>query len=255
MLFSQAESVYESENLNIWDFNHLMKEIITNPHVARICSILKSTREREKRKKIKKANLPYFIPAGVFAKRNKEAMLDPSGLACIDIDDYEKDNQETRNKLMKDKYVFFIFESPSGGLKVFVKIPKLYSNPEYKKYYYALLEHFNLPEVDEGTSDICRCCYVSHDSNPYLYLDSKIFTKKAEKKKHSVTKPTKSVTKRSGDRSAADFGFICTLLRDNKLKMDIYRIMAVHGSDKWHSRDDYREITYGNAVKEVKSNE
>lgn len=140
---------------------------------------------KDKRDKIK-SKLDYVCFAGSFSERSKNGLIKASGLACLDLDHIEN-LEKVKEDLSKDVYTHLLFISPGGdGLKLVVKIPLVSSDEEYKSYWEAVAQHYNLKEFDEKTKDISRACYISYDSEPYYNSQSKVFTEKLEGKTKGI---------------------------------------------------------------------
>ena len=133
---------------------------------------------KEERNKMK-SQLPYVTFCGTFSSRSNSNLRNHSGLACLDFDNVPN-LEELREQINKDEYTFSSFASPSGeGLKVLVKIPSVDNNEDYQDYYIELVNHYKkYYQLDEGTKDIARACYLSYDSNLFLNNESEIFTEK-----------------------------------------------------------------------------
>lgn len=128
-----------------------------------------------------KNTLPAICFSGTFNKRNASGIIEHSGLICLDFDKYP--NKETlkndRDKLIKDKYTFALFTSPSGnGLKVIVKIPKEIENHRF--YFDALENYYKSDYFDKSTKDLARVCYESYDKNIYINDNSELWNEKIE---------------------------------------------------------------------------
>lgn len=134
--------------------------------------LVKSIRA-EKKKTIRqemKKGLPAICFSGKFSKRSDSALIDHSGLICLDFDGYDKqkDMLADKERMSKDRYVYSVFVSPSGnGLKVLVKIPEDADN--HKRYFTALDKHFNSDKFDKTSSNVSRVCYESYD--PLIYIN------------------------------------------------------------------------------------
>ncbi len=166
-----------SKDINMEYFLNLLK--IDSPLKEQI----RKCKDKSKRDLLKQG-LFYVTFGGTFIKRLKNALIKSSGLACLDVDDVD-DINELRKEIIKNKYTYCLFISPSGkGLKLIVKIPIVKDNEEYKKYWVSISNHYKKIKVDEGTKDISRACYLSYDENPYLNVDSEIYTDKVEEIKN-----------------------------------------------------------------------
>lgn len=136
--------------------------------------------DKTRRGELKK-NLPAICFSGKFNKRADDAIIEHSGLICLDFDGYEnqKEMNDEKASMSKDKYVMAAFVSPSGnGLKVVIKINK---DPEnHKRYFEALQSHFDSKYFDTTSKNISRVCYESYDPEMYINMDSEVWTTMAE---------------------------------------------------------------------------
>ena len=117
-----------------------------------------------------KKQLPAICFSGTFNKRADNALLEHSGLICLDFDGYDKQKTLLQDKenLSKNKYVYSVFISPSGdGLKVLVKIPADAEN--HTSYFNSLERYFNSPFFDKTSKNISRVCYESYD--PLIHIN------------------------------------------------------------------------------------
>jgi hypothetical protein len=134
--------------------------------------------EKSERNKLK-SQLPYVTFCGTFSSRSNSNLRNHSGLACLDFDNVNN-LEELREQINQDPYTFSSFVSPSGdGLKVLVKIPSVDNNNDYQDYYHELVNHYKkYYELDEGTKDLARACYLSYDADLFLNNESDTFTDK-----------------------------------------------------------------------------
>ena len=141
---------------------------------------IRSEKNKTARNELKK-KLPSICFSGVFNKRMDSALVEHSGLICLDFDGYEKKKElaDDRLKFEKNKFVFSVFVSPSGkGLKVLVKIPQ---DPEnHKKYFNALKKHFGSSYFDSTSKNISRVCYESFDKQLYVNEKSELWERLEE---------------------------------------------------------------------------
>ena len=132
-------------------------------------------KRKPERNELKKS-LPAICFSGTFNKRQDGALIEHSGLICLDFDGYEKQKEllQDKEKLSKSKYVFSVFISPSGnGLKVLVRIP---ADPEnHTNYFNSLDKHFNSPYFDKTSKNLSRVCYESYDPLIYINENSSIW--------------------------------------------------------------------------------
>ena len=132
-------------------------------------------KEKSNRNEMKK-QLPAICFSGMFNKRSDNALVEHSGLICLDFDGYDKQKALLQDKenLSKNKYVYSVFISPSGnGLKVLVKIPK---DPEnHQNYFNSLEKYFNSPYFDKTSKNLSRVCYESYDPLIHVNENSSIW--------------------------------------------------------------------------------
>ena len=120
---------------------------------------IRKEKNKAERNELKK-KLPSICFSGKFSKRADNSLLEHSGLICLDFDGYAKqrDMIQDKEKMMKDKYTFCVFISPSGnGLKVLVKIPNDAEN--HIKYFQSLENYYNSNHFDTTSKNISRVCY------------------------------------------------------------------------------------------------
>lgn len=149
-----------------------IKEGATKEVVKRI----RAEKSKTERNEIKKL-LPAICFSGTFAKRADSALIDHSGLICLDFDGYAKQKELLQDKenFTKSKYVFSVFISPSGnGLKVLVKIPADADN--HTNYFNSLERHFNSTYFDKTSKNISRVCYESYDPLIHINENSSVWT-------------------------------------------------------------------------------
>ncbi len=124
-------------------------------------------KESEARKK----QLWAFTPSGVFAHRNKDNLIDYSGIICLDFDDLsETDLKRVRLLVERDPHTLCCFLSPSGnGLKVLTRVD---SPMEMHDFAYMTVGTYyrELTEVsfDSSCRDLPRLCFISWDKKIYI---------------------------------------------------------------------------------------
>jgi len=154
---------------------HLVLDRIKEGATKELVKKIRAEKRKPERNEIKK-QLPAICFSGKFSKRSDSAILEHSGLICLDFDGYTKTKELLQDKenFTKSKYVFSVFISPSGnGLKVLVKIP---SDPDnHTNYFNSLEKHFNSPYFDKTSKNISRVCYESYDPLIHVNENSSIW--------------------------------------------------------------------------------
>ena len=161
------------------DVSFVLERVRDGKHKDLISSIRKE-KDKTKRNDLKK-ELPAICFSGTFSKRSDDAILEHSGLICLDFDGYEDKQSMLSDKdlISSDPHVMSAFVSPSGnGLKVIVKIPADIEN--HKRYFDALGEHFSSDKFDISTKNVSRVCYESYDPDIYINMDSEVWNKMAD---------------------------------------------------------------------------
>ncbi len=235
--------VTPTKNIFLEDFVKIVREEKYRSLIDGIREI-KDKKERQKAKE----KLPYVTFAGTFEKRGNGYLKESSGYACFDIDDIKV--KEVREKLIRNKYTHLTFTSPSGnGLKLVVKIPKVKTDEEYKKYWLSIAQHYNISDNDVATKDISRACYLSIDSDLYFNSDSEVYSEKGGQmstinKGNDIIKTKPQLQDLS--RSGLEYRKILALLRQGKSRAEIYDEMMAYS--KWSSANEsYRTLTFEKA--------
>jgi hypothetical protein len=141
---------------------------------------VRSAKDETEANQIKKT-LPSICFCGTFKNRADNSIIEHSGFICLDFDKYENKEilLEDRENLIKDKYTYALFISPSGnGLKVIVKIPKDIEN--HKMYFDALEKYYNNSHFDTTSKNISRICFESYDEYLFINESSIEWTEKLE---------------------------------------------------------------------------
>jgi hypothetical protein len=136
---------------------------------------IRSEKGKTERNELKK-ELPAICFSGKFLSREDSALVEHSGLICLDFDGYEKQKDLLNDKelISKKKFVYSVFISPSGdGLKVLVKIPPDAEN--HKNYFNSLERYFGSPRFDKVNKNLSRVCYESYDPLIYINENSSIW--------------------------------------------------------------------------------
>ena len=162
------------------------KELVTS---------IRKEKNKSERNELKK-KLPSVCFSGKFSKRADNSLLEHSGLICLDFDGYpkQKDMIQDKEKMMKDKYTFSVFISPSGnGLKVLIKIPNDAEN--HVKYFQSLEKYFNSNYFDTTSKNLSRVCYESYDPLIYTNNKSTLYMPRNQKQTEEVVGLIKNIGK------------------------------------------------------------
>lgn len=173
---------------------HAILERIKDGATKELIKKIRLEKDKSDRNEIKK-QLPAICFSGTFNKRADNALLQHSGLICLDFDGYDKQKTLLQDKenLCKNKYVYSVFISPSGdGLKVLVKIP---ADPEnHTNYFNSLERHLNSPFFDKTSKNLSRVCYESYDPLIHVNENSSIWDVIEEPEYNEVSKVKDSPT-------------------------------------------------------------
>lgn len=135
---------------------------------------LRTIGDEKEAKKFKGNNFDFVLFSGTFRRRKAEALIEHSGLICLDFD-HVGDNRQRwalRERLLKDPYfeTELLFTSPSGdGLKWVIDIN--IEKHDHLTWFIALqnyIRHTYGVEVDKACKDVCRACFLPHDASCYV---------------------------------------------------------------------------------------
>lgn len=144
-----------------------------------LITFIRTRGDKDSRNNYKKS-LPSICFSGRFEARAKDKLIEHSGLICIDFDNYANDDEmnEDYQSIIRDRYTFIGFISPSGdGFKIVVKIPPCTAN-EHDQYFNALRDYYQNTHFDVAANGVSRVCYESYDPNIYVNKASVLFDEK-----------------------------------------------------------------------------
>jgi len=124
-------------------------------------------------RQFKASNFDYCTFSGIFKSRNDKALINHSGLLCVDFDHLQSVDL-LRNQLLQDEYfeTQLLFVSPSGdGLKWIISIDtaKITHGNFFVAVANYILQTYGV-EVDKSGRDISRACFLPHDPNAFINL-------------------------------------------------------------------------------------
>jgi len=137
---------------------------------------IRSAESKEIADKLKQ-KLPCILFGGEFKERNKDGLVNHSGLMVVDFDKYP--NREAMfdhlHELKKNKHFVSLFISPSdNGIKGVVRIP-ICDKVEHEKYFKAFNNEFQYEYFDKSNCNVDRVCFESYDPDIYINYDAICF--------------------------------------------------------------------------------
>ena len=186
--FSVFKTVKHTEAMPPVSASELIRIIKSKEHKPIVDSI-RAAPDKDTRSRLK-SRLPAVTASGRFSKRAASALVAHSGILIADID--LEDNAQlieseqmraVRVQLCADSNTHFLFESPSGGLKVGFKIEATDIDTHKNAFVSVrdfLSENYGLLS-DEACKDVSRLCFLSHDPNAYYNAKSATIKTKAAK--------------------------------------------------------------------------
>ena len=144
---------------------------ITGAYAQERTAHLRSLTDKKEARLYKASKFDYCTFSGTFNIRNDNALIEHSGLICLDFD-HLANVQMTFEKLLKDKYfeTQLLFRSPSGdGLKWIISIN--IAELPHQEYFKAISNYIRTEysiEVDKSGRDISRACFLPHDPDAFI---------------------------------------------------------------------------------------
>jgi hypothetical protein len=141
---------------------------------------IRKEKDKGKRNELK-SKLPSYCFGGEFSYRSVQGLVKPSGLLCIDFDNFNTLEEviEFKETLKQVPYTYICFISPSErGVKALFKIPIIENVEDYNAYFDAIAKFFSHPNWDSNNNGIGRVCYESYDADIYVNEDSIEWTNK-----------------------------------------------------------------------------
>ena len=155
------------KNITLFDaYNY-----ITGEYALKRTSTLRSFNDSKRARNYKAAHFDYCTFSGTFTVRNDKALVEHSGLLCLDFD-HLQNVESLFDKLLEDQYfdTQLLFRSPSGdGLKWIVPINT--AEMPHQDYFRAVANYVRATygiEVDKSGKDISRACFLPFDSKAYI---------------------------------------------------------------------------------------
>jgi len=209
--FSTFKTVKDTSPMIAIIAKTLIEDIRSDAHKY-TCDAIRRAPDKDTRSALK-ATLPAVTASGRFSKRASAALLEHSGIliADLDLDDNEHLITEehmaaTRARLCADSMVHFLFQSPSGGLKVGVKINAT-DSATHKAAFVTVRDWFLDSHglvIDKACSDVARLCFLSHDPAACFTADSEVFKTTEAKAPYVPFWQPKASASTVGDKTPGD---------------------------------------------------
>ena len=132
---------------------------------------LRSIKDPKQARQYKVSTFDYCTFSGAFTTRNDKALINHSGLLCVDFDRLQN-VEKLRFQLLQDEYfdTQLLFVSPSGdGLKWIISIDT--TKTTHGDFFAAvanyILQTYGV-EVDKSGRDISRACFLPYDPLAFI---------------------------------------------------------------------------------------
>lgn len=147
---------------------------LTSDYAMAATAELRSIPTEEAAKRFKARNFDYATPAGIFTKRADSALVKPSGLIVIDIDDLKDVAavEDTFQLLLNIPRLEtqLLFRSPSGlGLKWVIEVVN--NEGHNHRFFFDAVANFLRTygiAVDPSGKDLSRACFLPCDKSAYI---------------------------------------------------------------------------------------
>jgi hypothetical protein len=193
------KDLYSLNNPKYIDIDYVLQRI-QEESCKDLVEKIRQEKDKSSRNILKK-KLPCVLFSGEFSSRSDSALVQHSGFICLDFDGFESEEVLIFSKdyLIRDKYTYSVFTSPSGdGLKVIVKIP---TEPEnHRSFFNGLKEYYNSPYFDESCVNESRICYMSSDKDVFINKDSDVFSTKSKPKEYTQKTSISHIAIQDDDR-------------------------------------------------------
>ncbi len=175
ILVSTFESIYETKNPIHRPLLEVLEEM-RNPGEDlkdRIKSIRKAKAPAEQN--LMKMLLPVICPAGTFSERNDAALLQYSGVVCLDLDDVISP-RDLKLLAKTFPYTLAAMVSPTGsGVKVFILTDSTDPSRHSDLYHHlgnvtGFMKRLDL-KFDPSCSNPSRACFFSYDRDLWINKD------------------------------------------------------------------------------------
>jgi hypothetical protein len=184
MIYAGTKITGNADKLNKIPIDYLFNSIKNpKPEIAARIRQLRIVRNIDRKKySILKKELPYFVCGYFnppFRRTENFAYIE---YFVVDIDHITEKNmsvEDLRRRLEKDPNILMVFLSPGeDGLKVLFRLKeRCYDHGLYSVFYKSFIGSFSKKYtidqvVDAKTSDVCRACFISCDTEVFYNPDA-----------------------------------------------------------------------------------
>ena len=132
---------------------------------------LRSFTDLKRARLYKRTHFHYCTFSGTFSSRADSALIEHSGLLCVDFD-HIREWQALHDALLNDEYFAtqLLYRSPSGdGIKWI--IPVNLAEMPHEDYFHAVSAYCQATygyEPDKNCKDVSRACFLPYDPDVYI---------------------------------------------------------------------------------------
>lgn len=134
-----------------------------------------------------KKNLHAVTSSGIFKERKSNALIQHSGIICMDVDDKDQISTINIQDFENDQYVYAYHKSASGkgGYAVYFKIDSERHQDAFLGLEQYLFTNYSIV-VDKSCKDISRLRFVSYDPDLYINPKSRLFKRYLKKTEQKI---------------------------------------------------------------------
>ena len=193
-IYTSFLTTVKDPNVTKKHFTYVIQAIKTEQHSASIAKV-RNEPDEVKKKALKRKFLPQFFPTLVLGSANiLDDVSRPTGIVQFDVDLKENltlDFNALRQQLTLLPVTFYVFTSPSGGLKFGIKTDFCRHSGESaeslrsrylqayaltKDYLTSTIVNSDSVKYDDSVKPLKYACYLSSDADIYFNADSELFT-------------------------------------------------------------------------------
>ncbi len=195
------------------------KDMSLNVSVSEVFLLIKNTKDYHSINEKNKLPVAYFSVSSFNGNKEYENIVSHTGLIIIDVD--LKDNQNINFEIIKsdlilDEYIYGLFNSPSGGVKLIIKTV-LNNIDEHLAYYHSIVDYITEKYhliIDMTGSNPNRACYIPNDNNCYTNQQSRLY-QLTQTQINLYNNSTKVIQSKSKGKKVYNIGNDYTIISDD----------------------------------------